>query len=132
MIKSTLAAQFATRPALVSCLRVWPDRDRFRTAVALRPRPARDRAAAAREIATMAPGNVTPMTQPAQENAAAPIVRTIGLSDLHQALRLSPTVVDRLKAAGQVRHEVENAIERYVTVVAGRQLPPVNFLSYPS
>ncbi len=52
------------------------------------------------------------------------------LAFLHQALRLSPTVVDRLKAAGQVRHEVENAIEGYVTAVAGRQLPPVNFLSY--
>jgi DNA repair protein RecO (recombination protein O) len=47
-------------------------------------------------------------------------------------LQLSSSVVDRLKAAGQVRHEVENAIEGYVTVVAGRQLPPVNFLSYPS
>ena len=54
------------------------------------------------------------------------------LAFLHQALQLSSSVVDRLKAAGQVRHEVENAIEGYVTVVAGRQLPPVNFLSYPS
>jgi DNA repair protein RecO (recombination protein O) len=54
------------------------------------------------------------------------------LAFLQQALRLSPAMVDRLKAAGRVRHEVENAIERYVTVVAGRQLPPVNFLSYPS
>ncbi|MEP6932972.1 MAG: DNA repair protein RecO [Nitrospirota bacterium] len=54
------------------------------------------------------------------------------LAFLHQALRLSPAVVDRLKAAGQVRQEVENAIEGYVTVVAGRQLPPVNFLTYPS
>src|SRR5450756_1302096 len=45
----------------------------------------------AREIATMAtpyPGNVTPMAQPAQDNAAGPIVRTIGLSDLREALRL--------------------------------------------
>jgi DNA repair protein RecO (recombination protein O) len=54
------------------------------------------------------------------------------LAFLHQALRLSPAVVDRLKAAGQVRHEVESVIEGYVTVVAGRQLPPVNFLSYSS
>ena len=54
------------------------------------------------------------------------------LAFLHQALRLSSAVVDRLKATGQVRHEVENAIEGYVTVVAGRQLPPVNFLSCPS
>src|SRR5450759_3311324 len=75
----------------VSCLRVWPDRDRFRTAAAGALAPACDPAAAAREIATMAtpyPGNVTPMAPPAQDNAAAPIVRTIGLSDLHQALRL--------------------------------------------
>jgi DNA repair protein RecO (recombination protein O) len=54
------------------------------------------------------------------------------LAFLQQALRFSPAVVDRLKAAGQVRREVENAIEGYVTVVAGRQLPSVNFLSYPS
>ena len=54
------------------------------------------------------------------------------LAFLQQALKLSPAMVDRLKAAGQVRHEVENAIERYVTVVAGKQLPPVNFLSCPS
>jgi len=54
------------------------------------------------------------------------------LAFLQQALRLSPAVIDRLKAAGQVRHEVENVIERYVTVVAGRQLPPVNFLAHPS
>lgn len=50
---------------------------------------------------------------------------------LQQALRLAPAVVTRLKAAGQVRHEVEAAIDRYVTVVTGKQLPPVNFLSQP-
>ena len=33
-------------------------------------------------------GNVTPLAQPAQENAGSPIVRTIGLSDLREALRL--------------------------------------------
>ncbi|MCG3778495.1 MAG: DNA repair protein RecO [Nitrospira sp.] len=54
------------------------------------------------------------------------------LAFLHQALQLSSSMVERLKAAGQVRYEVENAIEGYVTVVAGRQLPSVNFLSYPS
>ena len=54
------------------------------------------------------------------------------LAFLHQALRLAPAMVDRLRAAGQVRYEVERAVEGYVTVVAGRQLPPVNFLSYPS
>src|ERR1700694_3027570 len=39
-------------------------------------------------MATPYPGNVTPMAQPAQDGAAAPIIRTIALSDLHQALRL--------------------------------------------
>lgn len=51
---------------------------------------------------------------------------------LQQALRLSPDTVTRLKAIGQVRCEVEEAIEGYVTVVAGKRLPPVNFLSHPS
>ena len=39
-------------------------------------------------MATPYPGNVTPLAQPAQDGAAAPIIRTIGLSDLHDALRL--------------------------------------------
>jgi len=52
-----------------------------------------------------------------------------GLSFLQQAIRLTPALVTRLRATGQVRREVEEAIERYVTVVAGRRLPPVNFLS---
>jgi uncharacterized membrane protein len=57
----------------------------------LRPRPAQNQAAAVRETTTMAtpyPGNVTPLAQPAPDTKAAPIIRTIGLSDLHQALRL--------------------------------------------
>ena len=33
-------------------------------------------------------GNVTPLTPSGQDAAAAPVVRTIGLSDLHRALRL--------------------------------------------
>jgi DNA repair protein RecO (recombination protein O) len=51
------------------------------------------------------------------------------LAFLQQALRLAPAMVTRLKAAGQVRGEVEDAIERYVTVVAGKRIPPVDFLS---
>src|ERR1700737_3517161 len=39
-------------------------------------------------MATPYPGNVNPLAQPAQDDAAATIIRTIGLSDLHQALRL--------------------------------------------
>ena len=34
------------------------------------------------------PGNVTPLAQPAQDSAAGPVIRTIRLSDLHDALRL--------------------------------------------
>ena len=34
------------------------------------------------------PGSVTPLTQSGQDAAAAPVIRTIGFSDLHRALRL--------------------------------------------
>lgn len=51
---------------------------------------------------------------------------------LQQAIRLAPTVLTRLRATGQVRNEVEKAIEGYVTVVAGKRLPPVDFLSLSS
>lgn len=54
------------------------------------------------------------------------------LSFLQQAIRLAPAVVTRLRATGQVRHEVEEAIDGYVTVVAGKRLPPVDFLSHPA
>src|SRR6202035_1801014 len=67
--------------------RLASDRDRSNNG-RLRPRPAR-KPAAAREITTMAtlyPGNV--MVQPAQDSSAAPIIRTIGLPDLREALRL--------------------------------------------
>ncbi len=39
-------------------------------------------------MAAPSPGNVTPLAQPAQEAPAAPIIRTIGLPDLYEALRL--------------------------------------------
>ncbi len=48
---------------------------------------------------------------------------------LHQALQISPALLGRLHAAGQVRAEVESVIESYVTVVAGRRLPAVDFLT---
>ena len=48
---------------------------------------------------------------------------------LHQALHMQPALLGRLQAAGQVRAEVELAIESYVTVVAGRRLPAVDFLT---
>ncbi len=52
-----------------------------------------------------------------------------GLSFLQQAIRLTPAILTRLRATGQVRREVEDAIEGYMTVVAGKRLPSVNFLS---
>ena len=42
---------------------------------------------------------------------------------------MPPALLTRLHAVGQVRAEVESAIESYVTVVAGRRLPPVDFLT---
>ena len=39
-------------------------------------------------MATSYPGNASPMDRTAQDNAAGPIIRTIGLTDLHDALRL--------------------------------------------
>lgn len=51
------------------------------------------------------------------------------LAFLQQALHLPASVLTRLKATGQVRAEVGTAIESYVTVVAGKRLPPVDFLA---
>lgn len=45
---------------------------------------------------------------------------------LQQALRLTPGLLSRLKAGDQVRSEVETALEKYITAVAGRRLPAVN------
>lgn len=58
--------------------------------------------------------------------------RCVGLSKgsvafLLQAQRLAPSIVTRLKAVGQVREELDAAIEAYVTVVAGRHLPTMDF-----
>ncbi len=39
-------------------------------------------------MATSYSGNVTPLAQPAQDTASMPVIRKIGFSDLHQALRL--------------------------------------------
>jgi len=48
---------------------------------------------------------------------------------LQQALRLTPAIVTRLRATGQIRTEVEEAIDNYVAVVAGKKLPPADFLA---
>jgi DNA repair protein RecO (recombination protein O) len=48
---------------------------------------------------------------------------------LRQALRLAPSLLSRLTAVGQVRFEVETAIESYVTAVTGKRLPAVNLMA---
>lgn len=50
---------------------------------------------------------------------------------LQQALQLTSVLVSRLNAVGQVRSEVETAIESYVTVVTGRRLHSSAFLIVP-
>jgi DNA repair protein RecO (recombination protein O) len=50
-------------------------------------------------------------------------------SFLQQVLQFPISAITRLKATGLVRDELEAAIEAYVMVVAGRRLPPVDFLA---
>ena len=54
------------------------------------------------------------------------------LAFIQQARRLPFAKVTRLRAGGQVRQEVEEAIEAYVRVVVGRSLPTLNFYSEPT
>lgn len=75
-------------------------------------------------------GLVCPTCAARQRIPCLPLSRG-SLAFLRQALRLAPAMMTRLKAVGQVRYEVEDAIERYVTVVAGRRIPPVDFLAQP-
>jgi len=51
------------------------------------------------------------------------------LAFLQQALEMPIPVLTRLKANGRIRQELDQAIEAYVTVVAGRRLPPLDFLA---
>jgi DNA repair protein RecO (recombination protein O) len=48
---------------------------------------------------------------------------------LQQALALPLPLLQRLRATGQVRDELTCAIEAYVTLVAGKRLPPIDFLA---
>lgn len=48
---------------------------------------------------------------------------------LQHALRWTPDALTRLKATGQVRMELESAMEAYITVVIGKPLPPMDFLA---
>jgi DNA repair protein RecO (recombination protein O) len=76
-----------------------------------------------------ASGGLVCMTCAARQRVPCLPLSRGSLAFLQQALRLAPATVTRLKATGQVRCEVEDAIESYVTVVAGRRLPPVDFLA---
>jgi DNA repair protein RecO (recombination protein O) len=51
------------------------------------------------------------------------------LSLLRHTLRWTSEALTRMKATRHVRAELDAAIEAYVTVVAGRHLPPVDFLA---
>lgn len=55
-----------------------------------------------------------------------------GWALLRQSVRLNASVLPRLKAAGQVRKELETVVESFVMTVAGRPLPPIDFLAADS
>ena len=80
------------------------------------------------QFSAMAGGLVCPTCAARQRTNCVTLSRGSVLF-LQQAIRLAPVLVTRLRATGQVRSEIEEAIEGYVTVVAGRRLPSVNFLS---
>lgn len=80
------------------------------------------------QFSAVAGGLVCPTCAARQRTSCVTLSRGSVLF-LQQAIRLAPLLVTRLRATGQVRSEIEEAIEGYVTVVAGRRLPSVNFLS---
>lgn len=51
------------------------------------------------------------------------------LAFLQQSLALPIPLLSRLKASGQIREELHRAMEAYVTLVAGKRLPPIDFLA---
>jgi DNA repair protein RecO (recombination protein O) len=80
------------------------------------------------QFSPLAGGLVCPTCAARQRTSCVSLSRGSVLF-LQQAIRLAPLLVTRLRATGQVRSEIEEAIEGYVTVVAGKRLPSVNFLS---
>jgi DNA repair protein RecO (recombination protein O) len=48
---------------------------------------------------------------------------------LQKAGQLTPETLTRLMVAGPMRRELDTTIEAYVTVIAGKRLPPVDFLA---
>jgi DNA repair protein RecO (recombination protein O) len=80
------------------------------------------------QFSPVAGGLVCPTCAARSWGRCVPLSRG-SLSFIQQALRLAPPLLDRLRATGQIRREVEEAVEGYVTVVAGKRLPPLDFLS---
>lgn len=80
------------------------------------------------QFSPLAGGLVCPTCAARQRTSCVSLSRGSVLF-LQQAIRLAPLLVTRLRATGRVRSEIEEAIEGYVTVVAGKRLPSVNFLS---
>jgi len=74
-------------------------------------------------------GGIVCLMCASRQRARCVVLSQGSLAFLQQAVRIAPRLVTRLRAAGQVRLEVEDAIEKYVTVVAGRRLPPADFLA---
>ena len=74
-------------------------------------------------------GGLVCLTCAARQRAQCIAFSRGSLLFLQQAIQWAPTVLTRLRATGQVRNEVEEAIEGYVTIVAGKRLPSVDFLS---
>lgn len=74
-------------------------------------------------------GGIVCLLCAAQQRTRCVALSQGSLAFLQQAARMAPRLVTRLRAVGQVRIEVEEAIEKYVTVVAGRRLPPADFLA---
>ncbi|WP_455378951.1 DNA repair protein RecO [Petrachloros mirabilis] len=80
------------------------------------------------QFSPLSGGLVCQMCAACQRIPCLPLSRG-SLAFLQQALRLAPSMITRLRATGQVRWEVEDAIEGYVTLVAGRRIPPADFLA---
>lgn len=68
--------------------------------------------------------------QCARRQAADCVLLSPGsIAFLRKALHVAPALLLRLNAVGQVRSELEAAIESYVAAVTGRRLPSLNFMS---
>lgn len=86
---------------------------------------------AARQFSPYAGGLVCPSCARRDRDGCLPMSAG-SLALLQQALRWAPAAVPRLKATGRIRSELEAAVESYVTIIAGKRLPPADFLSSPA